>query len=279
MTSGPDSNWDGDPFRSYNRHGGADSWQDDFLDDPRGGQPDSWPGSSSGSDYSRALFGGPGADLFGSGMSSSSMPSVSSGSVPNPDQGSPLDVPYGHSRPGAGQGRDRSGWDSQAGTRGQGRYDGGPPSGSMPSLSQSMPPVSGSLPSISGSMPAIPGGPVDHGEMQETGSLVRPYARTRGRTRTDYDLAIETLVSTSERGRGQSNPATPEHRSICGLCVEARSVAEVAAHLRLPLGVVRVLIGDMAGLGLVLIHENGMVVGDGPSMEFLERVLSGLRKL
>jgi hypothetical protein len=56
-------------------------------------------------------------------------------------------------------------------------------------------------------------------------------------------------------------------------------VAEISAHLRIPLGVVRVLIGDMAGLGLVLIHDSGMVSGDRPSMEFLERVLSGLRRL
>ena len=114
--------------------------------------------------------------------------------------------------------------------------------------------------------------------MSEPGSLVRPYARTRGRTRTDYDLAIETLVSTSERGRNAAT-STPEHRSICGLCMETRSVAEVSAHLRIPLGVVRVLIGDMAGLGLVRIHDSGMVAGDRPSMEFLERVLSGLRRL
>ena len=53
----------------------------------------------------------------------------------------------------------------------------------------------------------------------------------------------------------------------------------MAAHLRLPLGVARVLIGDMAGMGLVLIHQSGMVVGDRPSIEFMERVLSGLRRL
>lgn len=111
------------------------------------------------------------------------------------------------------------------------------------------------------------------------GSLVRPYARTGGRTRSDYELAIEALVSTSERGRRRDVAVRPEYRSICGLCVDARSVAEVAAHLRLPLGVVRVLIGDMAGMGLVMIHESGMVMGDRPSMEFLERVLSGLRRL
>lgn len=114
---------------------------------------------------------------------------------------------------------------------------------------------------------------------QETGSLVRPYTRTGGRTRSDYDLAIEALVSTSERGKAPDAAVLPEHRSICGLCLDTRSVAEVAAHLRLPLGVARVLIGDMAGMGLVLIHQSGMVVGDRPSIDFMERVLSGLRRL
>jgi hypothetical protein len=113
----------------------------------------------------------------------------------------------------------------------------------------------------------------------EAGSMVRPYTKTGGRTRSDYDLAIEALVSTSERGRSPDAAVRPEHRSICGLCLDTRSVAEVAAHLRLPLGVARVLIGDMAGMGLVLIHQSGMVVGDRPSIEFMERVLSGLRRL
>jgi uncharacterized protein DUF742 len=110
-------------------------------------------------------------------------------------------------------------------------------------------------------------------------SLVRPYAKTRGRTRPDYDLAIEALVSTSERGKSPDAAAQQEHLSICGLCMDTKSVAEVAVHLRLPLGAAKVLIGDMAGLGLVVIHQSGMVVGDRPSIEFMERVLSGLRRL
>jgi hypothetical protein len=117
------------------------------------------------------------------------------------------------------------------------------------------------------------------GAAYETGSMVRPYTKTGGRTRSDYDLAIEALVSTSDRGKVPDAAVRPEHRSICGLCLDTRSVAEVAAHLRLPLGVARVLIGDMAGMGLVLIHQSGMVVGDRPSIDFMERVLSGLRRL
>jgi len=114
----------------------------------------------------------------------------------------------------------------------------------------------------------------------EPGSgLVRPYFRTRGRTRPSQNLAIEALISTSEHGRVLDRVRVPEHRSICDLCLDTRSVAEVAALLRLPLGVVRVLIGDVAGLGLVLVHSGSTTVGDRPSIEFMERVLSGLRRI
>ncbi|HEV7977603.1 DUF742 domain-containing protein [Amycolatopsis sp.] len=114
----------------------------------------------------------------------------------------------------------------------------------------------------------------------EPGSgLVRPYFRTRGRTKPSQNLAIEALISTSEHGRILDRVRVPEHRSICDLCLDTRSVAEVAALLRLPLGVVRVLIGDVAGLGLVLVHSGSTTVGDRPSIEFMERVLSGLRRI
>ena len=141
--------------------------------------------------------------------------------------------------------------------------------------SKEIPPVLAGVAGMDGGML----GADDVVDAHETGSMVRPYTKTGGRTRSDYDLAIEALVSTSERGRSPDAAVRPEHRSICGLCLDTRSVAEVAAHLRLPLGVARVLIGDMAGLGLVLIHQSGMVVGDRPSIEFMERVLSGLRRL
>ncbi|HKS45155.1 MAG TPA: DUF742 domain-containing protein [Amycolatopsis sp.] len=133
--------------------------------------------------------------------------------------------------------------------------------------------------------PASPG-PMSHPSLPpvppvpaETSGLVRPYFRTGGRTRPSQDLAVEALVSTSERGRALGRVRVPEHRSICSLCLDTRSVAEVAAYLRLPLGVVRVLIGDVASLGLVLVHSATSVVGDRPSIEFMERVLSGLRRI
>jgi|SRR4030081_3375232 hypothetical protein len=110
-------------------------------------------------------------------------------------------------------------------------------------------------------------------------SRVRPYARTGGRTRSAHDLALEALVSTSDKARRYVGVGSPEHRAICGLCVETRSVAEIAAHLYLPLGVVKVLVGDMADAGLVVIHQPGLSLGDQSSRDFMERVLQGLRAL
>ena len=110
-------------------------------------------------------------------------------------------------------------------------------------------------------------------------TFVRPYAWTRGRTRTGYSLEIETLVTTSQRGREQLALLQLEHRAVADLCQQARSVAEVAALLKVPLGVAKVLVGDMAGIGLVAVHESVSTHGDVPDLSLLERVLSGLRRL
>lgn len=107
---------------------------------------------------------------------------------------------------------------------------------------------------------------------------MRPYAHTRGRTRPDYELALETLVSTSDRGRRHQG-TTSAQRRICDLCADARSIAEIAAFLCLPLNVVKVLVSDMDNLELVILHQPGLAFGDRSSREFMARVLAGLRSL
>lgn len=111
-------------------------------------------------------------------------------------------------------------------------------------------------------------------------SSVRPYAWTGGRTKSGYELAIETLVSVSNRARSQLDRLPMEHRSVADLLLEqTRSVAEVAALLSLPLGVARVLLGDMAAGGTVTVHQTASTAGDLPDLALMERVLSGLRRL
>ncbi len=109
--------------------------------------------------------------------------------------------------------------------------------------------------------------------------LVRPYTVTRGRTRTHRaELEIEALVATTPGSR-PGVTLNPEQQTIAHLCSgRFQSVAEISALLRLPLGVVRVLVGDLADQGLVELYQPAPPTGH-PDLALLERVLDGLRKL
>ena len=111
-------------------------------------------------------------------------------------------------------------------------------------------------------------------------SIVRAYAWTGGRTRSNINLEIETLVSANDQSRQSAGILQAEHQHVVELCRSPRSVAEVAALMRLPLGVVKVLLGDMAERGLVDVHQTASSAGgDTPDLGLMERVLSGLRRL
>ncbi|MEU1377286.1 DUF742 domain-containing protein [Streptomyces triculaminicus] len=121
---------------------------------------------------------------------------------------------------------------------------------------------------------------------------VRPYSLTGGRTRFGHVLLVETFVGAPAAPRaagpgpdapgpgpgGLASRVLPEARAILGLCRRLRSVAEVAALLKMPLGVVRVLIADLADQGRIRVYGSGHTPGR-PDRALLERVLSGLRRL
>ncbi|MCI0689905.1 MAG: DUF742 domain-containing protein, partial [Sporichthyaceae bacterium] len=101
--------------------------------------------------------------------------------------------------------------------------------------------------------------------------------------RADLELELEALVVTSwlsELSLANANPS-PEQREILRLCRDqAQSIAEIAALLVLPLGVVRVLVGDLADNGLVELHRPAVTSADDrPNRSLLERVLDGLRRI
>lgn len=111
----------------------------------------------------------------------------------------------------------------------------------------------------------------DLGDDEEPSSLVRPYARTGGRTESSRELRLETLISV----RRTDVVLVMEHRRIVEICAETSSVAEVAAALPAPLGVARVLIDDLIELGVLTVFT-----GDSrPDEALLARVLAGLRRL
>ncbi|MGW0808858.1 DUF742 domain-containing protein [Nonomuraea sp. NPDC002799] len=108
--------------------------------------------------------------------------------------------------------------------------------------------------------------------------LFRPYAVTGGRSEPRYHLAMETLISSMSIADDEMALLTPEQEAIMQLCRSFRSVAEISALLRVPLGVARVLVADMSDEGLVRLHQPRLSQGQ-PDLNMLERVLSGLRRL
>lgn len=119
---------------------------------------------------------------------------------------------------------------------------------------------------------------------------VRPYSLTGGRTRFGHVLLVETFVASTtaieagqERKELTSAPLSavmPEMRAIVELCRRMRTVAEIAALLKMPLGVVRVLLSDLADQGKIRVYGTGTNHGVGrPDRALLERVLNGLRRL
>ena len=110
----------------------------------------------------------------------------------------------------------------------------------------------------------------------DPGPFLRPYAMTDGRTEpTGADLAIEDLV-----GAAAAPPSwlSLEHQAVALACRETLSVAELAAKVDLPLGVTRVLVGDLAAQGMVTVHRAPSHTG-GPNVALLEQVLQGLKQL
>ncbi|MFJ9522927.1 DUF742 domain-containing protein [Kitasatospora sp. NPDC101801] len=108
---------------------------------------------------------------------------------------------------------------------------------------------------------------------------VRPYVITGGRSRPSRNvLALESLVSTVPGSTPEPVGLNREQQRILTICQELLSVAEIAAHLRLSLGVVKVLIGDLWDLGAVLVRPPVAQAERLPAT-LLEEVLLGLRQL
>ncbi len=109
---------------------------------------------------------------------------------------------------------------------------------------------------------------------------VRPYALTGGRTRSVVELPIETIVRATLRGLSMAAQLTLERKRIVTMCTVPLSIAEISAHLHIPLGVARVLVGDMSAEDLLETnHLTFARVGDRPDIKLLERVLDGLQAL
>ena len=114
---------------------------------------------------------------------------------------------------------------------------------------------------------------------EDAGPVVRPYALIRGRTRpTGESLDLIALVTAVRGARPDSVGLDPEHLEILRLCRLPASVADLAADLDLPLGVVRILIADLRDRSLIRIHHP-VPPARLPDPRILREVVDGLRRL
>jgi hypothetical protein len=113
------------------------------------------------------------------------------------------------------------------------------------------------------------------------GRVVPVFAVTGGRTRsTGADLPLESLVTLTEQA-SLGGDLQMEYRIIVQLAVRPVSLVEIGAALRVPVGVARVLVSDLAEAGYLEVHAPRAAAdgtaGSGPAPEILERLLEGLR--
>jgi hypothetical protein len=123
---------------------------------------------------------------------------------------------------------------------------------------------------------------MDHWERDDTDEpqLVRPYTLTAGRTNSRIDLPLEAPVQTLATTKPPRWPGNDVRGQILTLGAENPSVAEIAAVLSLPLGVARVLIGDLVTQGYLRVHTTlGDSTTDDERRELIGRTLRGLRAL
>ncbi len=109
-------------------------------------------------------------------------------------------------------------------------------------------------------------------------SLVRPYVIAQGRHNPEnVELDLVSVVIAA-RGDVDEMALEPEQVRILELCHTPLSVAEVASHLDVPVAVVKVLLGDLIGRGLVL--ARAPYTADNPvSRDVLQAVLNGIERL
>ena len=117
------------------------------------------------------------------------------------------------------------------------------------------------------------------GEQERRPRIVRPYVLTQGRTHASGPvLPLETGVRAVITIEMLPADAPPESRRIVELCQPSLSLAELAARLVLPVGVVRVLVADLVA-GSVVVADDPNSVEVATDLHLLERLLDGIRAL
>jgi hypothetical protein len=124
----------------------------------------------------------------------------------------------------------------------------------------------------------------DTADALAAGRLVRPYTMTGGRTGRDLpQIALEAQVVSTRAGLENRHLYRFEAARIIDMAQRQLALVELAAHLDVPVGVVRVVTADLARRGAIQIMDppTGMTTGlDGYQYTtLLRKVLDGIKSL
>jgi hypothetical protein len=120
---------------------------------------------------------------------------------------------------------------------------------------------------------------VDQGD--SAGRLVRPFTLTGGRTRPSRaDFTLITTVTTVDPPPERAARPQPEQVRILRQCARPVAVAELAAHLDLPVSVVVIMLCDLLEAGRIIVHPPHPVRRDPClDLDLLQKVRDGLGRL
>jgi hypothetical protein len=120
--------------------------------------------------------------------------------------------------------------------------------------------------------------PAAASEDENDTAQVRFYTMTGGRSRASVALEFESMLRLTVTGRELRAGLTFERAAIADLCgIDTLSVAEISAKLHKPIGVVRVVCGDLVADGALQAFISTPSVVDDVSL--ITRLIAGVRAL
>jgi len=107
---------------------------------------------------------------------------------------------------------------------------------------------------------------------------LRPYLLTGGRTHADVEgLVFETLVEKANQTVDKSGLRF-ESAKVVDMCDDPISVAEISAHMSIPLGATMVLIGDLIASNHLISHRTINAASDA-GVSLVTRIIAGVKQL
>ncbi len=113
-------------------------------------------------------------------------------------------------------------------------------------------------------------------EMGDANDFVRPFLVTAGRTKSSVEgLQFETMVQATGL---DASSLRFEPARVHALCETATGIAEISAHLEIPIATVKVVLGDLIDSGHIEVNRT-IDTTDSDDIQLISRLIEGVRRL